>query len=145
MSAASSPSTAVHFGHILSIEVVSGGNNFGSFFKQISVSKIPQRPRSVPPPWNCIRSERSPLWAMTPLENIMVPPASLACLFCSGSLPGQEPDEGVTASADEAEWSCVGVRQRCLKDVPRCSRSLSEYRLHCRENKKLDQCVTSDW
>ena len=76
-----------------------------------------------------------------------------------GSLPGREPDEGVTASArsglvrhvgvtassEDVEWSCLGVRQRCLRDVPRCSRPLADYRLHCRENRRLDQCVASDW
>ena len=66
-------------------------------------------------------------------------------LVCPESLPGEEPGEWVTSSVEDSEWSCLGIRQRCLRDVPRCSRPLADYRLHCRENRKRDQCIPSDW
>ena len=68
-------------------------------------------------------------------------------VFRTGSSSDQQlPTERVTASGeDTTEWSCIGVRQRCLKDVAGCSDALAAYRTHCREDKKLDQCVASDW
>jgi len=66
-------------------------------------------------------------------------------LLGAGSLVGEEMDVGSAVSVEDSEWSCLVVRQRCLRDVPRCSRPLSNYRSHCRENKKLDQCIAADW
>jgi len=66
---------------------------------------------------------------------------------CVGSTVGEEMDMdgSISSSVEHSNSSCLVVRQRCLRDVPRCSRPLSNYRLHCRENKKLDQCIASDW
>ena len=61
------------------------------------------------------------------------------------SLNHPDIDVGVTAAVVDSEWSCLVVRQRCLRDVPRCSRLLADFRAHCRENRKHDQCIASDW
>jgi hypothetical protein len=75
----------------------------------------------------------------------------------------------------EVAQSCIGVKRRCVQPPPSpmqifneaggddelddetrsptsasssgtsCSRSLTEYKIYCREDKKLNQCVSTDW
>ncbi len=42
----------------------------------------------------------------------------------------------------EATISCIGKRKRCLLDR-QCREMLTDFRLHCRENKKKNQCVST--
>ncbi|ELT91888.1 hypothetical protein CAPTEDRAFT_228689 [Capitella teleta] len=58
-------------------------------------------------------------------------------------------DEDDMDEDDEEEhpdrvMSCIGHRKRCLMDDT-CQQHLTDYRLYCRESKKLNQCVTTDW
>ena len=62
-----------NFGYILSPEIVSGGNDFGSFLCwAINTSSLPPRPLQNVPLAILICSERSPVRATTPLIGLNV-------------------------------------------------------------------------
>ena len=64
----------------------------------------------------------------------------------AGSAPGgaggdpaeEDPEE------DPGEYmSCIGRRKRCLVERD-CRETLTDFRLHCKENKKKNVCVSTD-
>ena len=51
---------------------------------------------------------------------------------------GEDPEE------DPGEYmSCIGRRKRCLVERD-CRETLTDFRLHCKENKKKNVCVSTD-
>ncbi len=55
----------------------------------------------------------------------------------------EEAEGGDSEELDpEATISCIGKRKRCLLDR-QCREMLTDFRLHCRENKKKNQCVST--
>lgn len=45
---------------------------------------------------------------------------------------------------EEVDVSCIGVRKECQSNT-RCNRLLNDYRSYCRENKKLNHCLITEW
>ena len=56
----------------------------------------------------------------------------------------EEDDDDEDTEPEERDVSCIGVRKNCLRKT-RCNQMLTEFRNFCKENKKLDQCIASDW
>ena len=57
---------------------------------------------------------------------------------------GGDPAGEEDAEEDPGEYmSCIGRRKRCLVERD-CRETLTDFRLHCKENKKKNVCVSTD-
>ena len=64
----------------------------------------------------------------------------------AGGEPGGEGGDptGEEDAEDPGEYmSCIGRRKRCLVERD-CRETLTDFRLHCKENKKKNVCVSTD-
>jgi len=61
-----------------------------------------------------------------------------------GGDEGDDDGPDVQGGTQERDVSCIGVRKVCLQK-DRCNQLLVDFREHCRESKKLNECIAPDW